>query len=197
MKKLFLIGAMAYALGMLTACNNNQTTSGSWNETTKEITYNDKIQNVFFGVPFGASRQEVVNRLTAQGFCEASNSTTTELSFYKFDLNGIKSFEFGDISWEVMYTSLTNNHLWNINFVKRYETKEQALTEYNSVLSKVSSKYIMTEESPARDPSIYKSYIGRTKNKQFVVLDIYYDLNAYFVSLAYLDKNYYEISDEL
>lgn len=190
----FLSLVVMCCIGFMSACNDNQTTVKSGADSSREIAYNDKIQNEFYGVSFGASRKELVDGFKSQGFYEASNSTATEMTFY---LAGIKPFEFGDMSWEVMYVSFANKHFYSIQFVKKFDTMEQAISEFNSIQSKLSSKYMMTEE-PSSDPNSYKSMVGRTKNKQFVVLECYRnDEGAKFVSLGYMDKNYYVVSDEL
>lgn len=107
-------------------------------------------------------RKELVDGFKSQGFYEASNSTATEMTFY---LAGIKPFEFGDMSWEVMYVSFANKHFYSIQFVKKFDTMEQAISEFNSIQSKLSSKYMMTEE-PSSDQIVIKVWLEeqRTNN---------------------------------
>lgn len=64
---LLLLGALSIAI---TSCNNggNNKTSESGTEKeeakTEEQPYNESIQNVFFGVPFGATCEEALEKLS-------------------------------------------------------------------------------------------------------------------------------------
>lgn len=84
MRKTFIIGAVLCAFGLMTACNNQTADDGADKATQEnEIIYNDKIQNTFFGVPFGASKEGVVSAFEKQDFYEDRYSTDERLSFKK------------------------------------------------------------------------------------------------------------------
>ena len=57
---------------MLCSCVNSSKGSSSnieeQQKVKKDTLYNDSIQGVFFGTPFGASKEEVVKNLEGHGF---------------------------------------------------------------------------------------------------------------------------------
>ena len=167
-KKLYVIAIIIASV--LCACKNgsNKQESSS-KESQQEEVFNKSIQNVFFGVPFGASKEELLDGFKKKGFYEGSYSTDSWLSFDKRESgpHDFKSerFSFGDMTWTHLHVSLANNQFYYIEFMDTHKTKETAMSNFTNVLNIVSTKYHMNEASP-RDSTVSKVYTGRTKNHQ-------------------------------
>lgn len=207
MKRTFIIESVACILCLMTACNNSQTTTDGGDKATpeREIVLNDKIQNTFFGVSFGATKDEVVSAFAEHDFYEDYYSTDSRLSFEKkTSQHGLKveRFSFGGLNWELLYVNLANNHFKSIEFANAFRTKESALKSFDNVLSAVSSKYQLYEE-PIDDTSSYKRFVGIAKyGGQWVIVHCYsYESVGYqrwvSVTLAYGDNSIISVSDEL
>lgn len=207
MRRIFIVGTIACVLGLMTACQNSQTTTDGEDTITPErdIAYNDKIQNNFFGVPFGATKDEVVSGFAKHDLYEDNYSTDSRLSFEKkTHRHGMKveCFSFGGLNWELLYVNLANNHFNSIEFTNAFKTKEAALKDFDDVLSAVSSKYQLYED-PLDDTSSYKRFVGRAKyDERWVVVHCYsYESVSYQrwvgVTLAYGDNSIVSVSDEL
>lgn len=207
MKTKTLLGIIVCAVGITAACtNNNQSAIDSSETKTRKIfEYNDKIQNTFFGVPFGSSKDEVVTGFAKHGFYEDYYSTNDRLSFKKKDggRHGItmNAFSFGGMNWKQLNVYLSNNQFNSIEFTKGHKTKESALECFDYVLSEVSAKYHLFE-SPVDDTTSYKRYVGLTKDDQWIIVHCYsYESVSHEryigVTLAYGDNNFDNVSDEL
>lgn len=208
MKKVLIICMVTFAFGLMTACNNtnntNQTPTEEGKETPQEIVYNDKIQNVFFGVSLGASKKEVVDGFLKQGFYENSYSTDSRLVFEKKSSRyaiPAEFYSFGGMNWKFLNVYLSNDHFQSIEFANPHKTKTSALESFNQVLSAVSAKYNLYEK-PSSDTSLYKRYIGETVDKQWVMVSCYsYESVSYErwygVALVYGDNKFVDVSDEL
>lgn len=204
MKKYYVIAIIiAYALCACENSSNKQENSSK--ESRQEEVFNKSIQNVFFGVPFGATKEELLEGFKKKGFYENSYSTDSWLSFDKRESgpHGLKYelFSFGDMTWEHLHASLANNRFYYIQFMNAHKTKEAALSDFTNVLNTVSTKYHMNEATP-RDTTVYSVYTGRTNNNQEVQV-FYYSYESVGhkrwigVSLIYADYNYDIVSDEL
>lgn len=207
MKKKTLLCAIICTTGIFVACNNSQTTTDGGDKATpeREIVLNDKIQNTFFGVSFGATKDEVVSAFAEHDFYEDYYSTDSRLSFEKkTSQHGLKEgrFSFGGLNWKHLCVNLANNHFKSIEFTNAFRTKESALESFDYVLSVVSSKYQLYEE-PMEDTSSYKRFVGRAKyGEQWVTVNCYsYESVGYQrwvgVTLAYGDNSIISVSDEL
>ena len=87
------------------SCKNGEEGTNQ-NTQEQKIVYNDKIQNVFFGVPLGATKEEVIEGFAKHDFYPESYSTDSRLIFYK---KSSKSYSFGDMNWRKIYINLSNN----------------------------------------------------------------------------------------
>ena len=173
------------------------------NTQEQKIVYNDKIQNVFFGVPLGATKAEVIEGFAKQSFRVGSYSTDSRLCFEKVDNYGykVKRYTFGDMDWDHLYVNISNNRFQSIEFQSAYKNKESAIDCFDGILSTVSKKYHMYED-PQADTTCYERYVGRTENNQWVILQCSsYESYAHDrwigVCLAYGDNKYDDVSDEL
>lgn len=182
MKKLFLL--LTLSLCML-SCG-------------KEIAYNDTIQDTFYGVKFGASREEVIKAFQKQGlYLDKSVSTNERLTFDPYG----SYFGFGGMDWQFVNVYLSNGKFCVIAFSYTPENKETALEDYEGVLEQVSSKYKVAE-LPIEDENVYKKSGGRTKDGRYIT--VYCDKTEsvdgemrYYVTLEYGNEKFEGVSNEL
>lgn len=191
----------------LVSCKNGATQNNEEENRSSKgqtVVYNEKIQNVFFGVSFGASKNEVVEGLAKHNLYENEYSTKTRLSFEpRASLYSLPKefFSFGGMNWHLLYVNMTNNCFRSIEFMDAYKAKESAMEDFEIVLSKVSSKYQMYEE-PLDDTTSYKRFIGKTNDNCWVLVHCFsYESVSHQrwigVKLAYGDDKYNGVSDEL
>ena len=188
----------------ITSCNNggNKTSESGTekNEMTKALAkkaLNKSIQNVFLGVPFGATYEEACEKLS-QDFWFGNMSTKNCLA--SRSKSGDK-ISFGGISWDYLYMHFSNNKFYSINLHNCFKTKESAMSNVNGLYSVVSKKYNM-KIVQENDTTIYAKAYGITKTNQEVVIACYsYESDEHErwigVSLRYTDWNFNGISEEL
>ena len=164
----------------------------------KEIAYNDTIQDTFYGVKFGASREEVIKAFPKQGlYLDKSVSTNEYLRFAPYG----SYFSFGGMSWQYVDVRLSNGKFWNIRFNLTPENKESALERYEGVLEQVSSKYNVAER-PIEDENVYKKSAGCTKDGKYVTIvsrkgESVGGEMRYYLTLSYKDEKIKGVSNEL
>ena len=192
---LFLITAL-----YLCSCNNNENTIKKENtKTSNPIKYNKNIQDEFFGVSFGASKDEIIKKFRNNGLIVDYEYTTD--NFLTFNKIGSERFSFGGMDWECLNVSLNNHQFYKIDFYTSHKTKESALSDFNNVFSKVSQKYYLYEE-PLNDTTILRKYVGRAYNNQWIMVSCFrYESfshrQLFGVWLTYGDNTYNMISNEL
>ena len=200
----YLVFSLIYLTIMLCSCVNSSKGSSSnieeQQKVKKDTLYNDSIQGVFFGTPFGASKEEVVKNLEGHGFVlNRYESSDVLLDF--FPTQGSR-FSFGNISWKMLDVLLSNNKFYYIRFINTNNDKASALSQFDEVFHAVSAKYYLNDYASG-DTTIYKMSVGYTKMQRGVfVICRRYESTAgniiYGTMLEYLDNNYYkEVSDEL
>ena len=124
---------------------------------------NDEIQTNFFGVEFGASREEVVKAVQENGF-KMNYSDDSYSSFVKE--NGSK-ISFGDMEWSFMSIDFYNDRFNKITFFSDdMKSKKDAEDEYNH------RKWLIEKKYSLEDYSDGTGAIGKTKEGQYV--RIYY-----------------------
>ncbi len=192
---LFLITAL-----YLCSCNNNENTIKKENtKTSNPIKYNKNIQDEFFGVSFGASKDEIIKKFRNNGLIVDYEYTTD--NFLTFNKIGSERFSFGGMDWECLNVFLNNHQFYKIDFYTSHKTKESALSDFNNVFSKVSQKYYLYEE-PLNDTTILRKYVGRAYNNQWIMVSCFrYESfshrQLFGVWLTYGDNTYNMISNEL
>lgn len=205
-KHTFIIGTLVCIMGLMTACNNDQTTAEDMDTTLptttkQEIVYNDHIQTHFFGFSFGDSPQVVKKKLDSAGLYThdkiAPNGRMAFRAGYPQD-----NFAFGGFSWDYCHPSFSNNRLFEIEFLKPFKTKEAAASYYNSLLNSLSEKYHMQIYYSTDSRDAYETYLGRTYNNQVVAVSYsrYESVGHeiwYGTFLTYADYNFYQENDEL
>ena len=199
-----------YILIMVAICANMVSCKSKDGESNtqvseKDIAYNEKIQDTFFGVPFGSTGEEVEAGFKKTGFYTNSNRTASILFFEPYGADS--KFSFGGLTWDYLRAQFSGDGIRNggkfysIQFCSAYKTKEAALSDFNSVMNALSNKYTLTKINPT-DTSTYKIYVGQTRNNQviYVVCRSYesYGHERWIgVELGYTDNNYNKVSDEL
>lgn len=187
----------------ITSCNkggNNKTSESGTEKNevkTEEQPYNESIQNVFFGVPFGATYEEACEKLS-QDFWFRNLSTKNRLVPYPKSGDKIS---FGGRSWDKLDMYFSNNKFYSIDLYNCFKTKESAMSSVNGLYSVVSQKYNM-KIVQENDTTIYAKAYGITKTNQQVVIECYsYESVGHErwigVSLRYTDWNFNGISEEL
>lgn len=181
----------------LASCNGKASSEQS---TKIDTLWNDKVQNVFFDTPFGASKDEVIKNFAKHGFSvmkKISNDKTLHFAY-----NKSKYYSFGGMSWEMLNVSLTNGKFSYITFYNASRDKSDAISKYNSLVDEVSKKYKLTCVE-CEDSTVYGKVVvfSKSGNKAEVSCDRSESVNKnifFYVSLSYCDTNLEnEVSDEL
>ena len=170
-------------------------------EHTKEA-FNDSIQGTFFGVPFGADKDELVNKFAERNLIPNIYISTED--FLTFQPIGGQRYTFGGLSWECLNVGLSNGKFFGIVFYNSLKDKAEAIQNGKSLLESISAKYKLTKEEP-KDSSTYMIYRGKSKKESEREVVVYVsryeavDKTIYYGTfLQYVDRKYEAaVSDEL
>ena len=193
---IFIIAAIVVILSSL-ACGGS---GCSQSKDKIDTLWNEKVQNVFFDTPFGASREGVIKNFAEHGFTlDKSISTDTRLAF---NYNKSKYYSFGGMGWEQLNVYLTNGKFSSIEFYTPSKDKAEAIDTYNSIVNELSGKYKLTTIE-SKDTTIYgkKAAFSKSNYSAWVVCYRYESVGKeifYTASLIYQhDRLINEVSDEL
>lgn len=143
----------------MTACKSNNNN----NQTALDTVWNESIQDEFFGVHFGATKKELLNKFAKHGIiCNYNVSTNTSLSMLS---NQGKYISFGDINWNGLNVYFNKNKFNSIQFYCSFKDKQEALHLYEKLKSMLSQKYKFTEMPPSQDSILYERAIALGKNQ--------------------------------
>lgn len=196
MKKLFLL--LTLSLFTLSFVNAQEEKTQEKKDFKKEFVYSENIQDTFFGVKFGASREEVIKAFEKEGlYLYNRSSNRDDLLFRRFGGN----IPFGGFNWDFVFAGFSNGKFVGIQFQYTPEYKETALSQFESVLSALSEKYKMNER-PIEDTNTYKYYLAVSEDEYVVAITCYKGESSggeirYYVNLEYLDAALYRPNDEL
>ena len=196
MKKLFLL--LTLSLFILSCDKAKEEKTQEKKDSEKEYVYSENIQDTFFGVKFGASREEVIKAFKKEGlYLNNHNSNKKNLSFQPYG----RDFSFGGSYWEYVDVNLSNGKFYGIIFGYTPEYKETALSQFESVLSALYSKYKMNEEA-FEDTNIYKWYTAKSKDGKAMAVQCSKKESSggqmrYYVNLVYGDSTLDKPNDEL
>ena len=196
MKKLFLL--LTLSLFTLSFVNAQEEKTQEKKDSEKEYVYSENIQDTFFGVKFGTSREEVIKAFEKEGlYLDNRNSNRDFLVF----LPSGRNIPFGGFNWDFVYAYFSNGKFYCIIFQYTPEYKETALNHFESVLSALSSRYKMNEK-PITDTNTYKCYTAKSKDRKVVAVDCKKEESSggemrYYVNLVYIDKTLDKSNDEL
>lgn len=164
----------------------------------KEVVYTDHIQDTFFGVKFGASKEELIEAFKQHNLYLNGYSTDSWLAFE----GRSKYFDFGGLNWSFVRVGFNNDKFYTISFLDTPENKVTALDRFERVFDELSKKYKMNE-LPIQDTNTYKRYNARTKDEKIMGVFCFKAESLggemrYYVSLDYYDEKLMkEVSDEL
>ena len=180
MKKLFLL----LTLSLITM-------SFVYAQEEKESKFSQKIQDTFFGVKFGTSSSDVIVAFENEELYFVEDFSSKDRLVFTSSKNPDVGLTFGRMTWHYVEVYLSNDTFYRIKFSYSPEHKETALKQFESMLSKLSSKYKM-HEMPIEDKNTYKDYAAIDKEDKIV--GISYSKNEgisgkfnYYVELEYVD----------
>ena len=169
-------------------------------EQTKEA-FNDSIQGTFFGVSFGADKDELVKKFAEKKLIPDKYSTGDFLSFQPI---GGQRYTFGGLNWEHLNVYLSDGKFYAILFYHTLKDKAAAIEEGQSLLNYISAKYNLAKEEP-KDSSTCLIYRGKSKKESerevAVYVSRYEAVNEtiyYGTFLQYVDRKFEAtVSEEL
>lgn len=197
MKKLFLL--LTLSLFILSCDKAKEEKTQENKDSKKEFVYSENIQDTFFGVKFGASKEEVIKAFEKEGLY--LNKHISNKDAFWFEPSG-GDISFGGYNWDYVCARFSNGKFYFIKFQCTPEYKETALSQFESVLSALSSKYKMNE-NPIEDTNTYKSYTAVSgEDEMGVAVQCSKKESSggemrYYVDLIYLDVALDKPNDEL
>lgn len=162
----------------------------------QEIVYSENIQNTFFGVKFGSSKEDVINAFEKKElYINKTSSSIENLNF----LPKNQYCTFGKKDWDVVSAIFSNNKFHQIIFMRFFSNKEIAIKYFATVFADLSSIYNMNN-MPAEHSNIYVNYTATTNDRKGVGLYLSEEQNSnketwFYISLFYYDNNF-TVSDE-
>ena len=170
-------------------------------EQTKEA-FNDSIQGTFFGVPFGADKDELVNKFAEKNLIpDMYISTEDFLTFHPIEG---QRYSFGGFDWEGLDVGLSDGKFYEICFYNALKDKAEAIKGGQSLYKTISAKYNLAKEEP-KDSTTYLIYRGKSKKeaeREVLVYVIRYESVSnsiyYGTFLEYIDRKFEAaVSEEL
>lgn len=163
MKKTTIFCFLALASFFMYGCGNSSNSENEANQEVKvDTVWNEKIQDEFFGVKFGASKQQVISALSKKGLTFNKQSSTND--FLHFLPSSGKYFSYGNLDWEHVDVNIQNDKFYRINFYTAHKDKQTAQNSYENLKSIVTQKYSFMDFQPA-DTTMYNASIALGKNK--------------------------------
>ena len=170
-------------------------------EQAKEA-FNDSIQGTFFGVSFGADKDELVNKFAEKKLIPNMYISTED--FLTFQPIGGQRYTFGGLNWECLNVGLSDGKFYAILFYNTLKDKAEAIQEGQSLLNSISAKYNLAKEEP-KDSSTYLIYRGKSKKESEREVAVYVsryeavDKTIYYGTfLQYMDGKFEAtVSEEL
>lgn len=168
-------------------------------EQSKEA-FNDSIQGTFFGVSFGADKDELVNKFAEKKLIPNMYISTED--FLTFQPIGGQRYTFGGLNWECLNVGLSDGKFYAILFYNTLKDKAEAIQEGQSLLNSISAKYNLAKEEP-KDSSTYLIYRGKSKKESEREVAVYVsryeavDKTIYYGTfLQYMDRKFEAIVSE-
>lgn len=170
----------------------------------EDLVYNDNIQGEFFGVPFGATIEEVIEGFAKHNLFPIKDSSTDAIEFRgKLHENGISfdNFSFGGFRWDSVVMFFSNRRFYYIRFVATHNDKVSALRNSFDVLEKLSNIYRMYHQKDYDSATLVR-HVGLGINRRNVILRCLASLTPAEniiakVWLDYYDDNFYTENNEL
>lgn len=183
------------------SCKNAKSGKASDIDSSKVDTlWNEKVQNVFFDTPFGASKREVIKNFAKHGV--SYNRVLSSEQRLVFDHMGSKYYNFGGMSWELLNVYIYDGKFSAISFYTPIKDKAEAISNYEGIADVLSKKYYLTTIEPD-DSTVYGVQCALSKSNIIAIVTCYRYESVekeifYTAELSYADTNIEEeVSDEL
>ena len=163
---------------------------------------NDKIQDTFFGVKFGASKYDVIKSFALHNlYVDNENNSDNIVTFIKKDSKyGAKNYSisFGGFDWDRINLGLVNNKFAYITFACIFLDKEYGLNLFESLLLTIARKYSIKQVMPNVTDGFLYRYEGYSKDFKCISIDfIQVNTNVYFTTITYQDFKFLNVSNDL
>lgn len=195
MKKAFLLLGIIIAAFIL-SCNGNSTKG---EKSSVDTIWNENVQNKFFGVSFGESKETLIETLKKEGFV-ANFATSTEVYVHFFPTKS-QYYSFGGCNWEMLNIIFSNDKFVGIEFMNSSKDKAEAMSQYEQLKKLLTNKYKETivEE---KDTTVYGQTVIFSKDTNADAACFRYESISknilIGVRLEYFSKKYYKgAEDEL
>lgn len=145
-----LLTALATTTLLLPSCvKKAESNEGSEEAQKVDTIWNEKIQDTFFGVKFGAPRQEVIDSLTAHGFTMDTDYSDNK-NFIHF-VPPTNHYSFGGLTFEHLNVYFNNDKFESIEFydccgeIKNKQAKNEAIANAENYANALDGKYKLTK----------------------------------------------------
>lgn len=181
----------------LCSCNKSNSGSSNKNEESVDTVWNDNVQDTFFGVTFGASKETLYESLKKEGFY-ANQATSTE-DYVHFFPTGSKYYSFGGYNWEMLDVTFSNNKFVGIRFMNSSKDKASAMSQYEQLNKSLTNKYKETVVEK-KDTTMYALTMIFSKDTNASAACFRYESIAknilIGVDLIYFSKKHYKSAEE-
>lgn len=153
-------------------------------ESKEEIVLNETIQDVFFGVKFGATVDEVI-----EGFAKYDLVPDGEMERERLYFVSKKSdcVCFGGFAFVFVEIRFHNGRFWQIKFCIPYENEKDAKRGTAYAVDRISEKYKMCDKKIFDNDTYLSSVYGVSIDKRRVAVSTMKIDGAYATSLEYSD----------
>lgn len=195
MKKAFLLLGIIIAAFIL-SCNGNSTKG---EKSSVDTIWNENVQDKFFGVSFGESKETLIETFKKEGFV-AGFATSTEEYVHFFPTKS-QYYSFGGYNWEMLDITFSNDKFVGIKFMNSSKDKAEAMSQYEQLKELLTNKYKETIVEK-KDTTVYGLTAIFSKDTYAIAACYRYESISknilIGVSLEYFSNKYYKgAEDEL
>ena len=193
MKKVFLLLGIIIPAFLL-SCNVNSTKG---KKVSGDTIWNKNVQDKFFGVSFGESKETLIEALKKEGFV-ANLELSTEEFVHFFPIKS-KYYSFGGYNWEILDITFSNDKFVGIRFMSSSKDKATAMSEYEQLNKSLTNKYKETIVEK-KDTTVYgQTVIFNKDTYAFAYCYRYESVSKNIligVTLEYFSKKYYKSAED-
>lgn len=195
MKKAFLLLGIIIAAFIL-SCNGNSTKG---EKSSVDTIWNENVQDKFFGVSFGESKETLIETFKKEGFVADLAISTEEIVY--FSPTKSKYYSFGGCNWEMLDITFSNDKFVGIRFMNSSKDRAEAMSQYEQLKKLVTNKYKETILEK-KDTTVYGQTVIFSKDTNAHAACYRYESISknilIGISLEYFSKKYYKgAEDEL
>ena len=153
-------------------------------ESKEEIVLNETIQDVFFGVKFGATVDEVI-----EGFAKYDLVPDGEMERERLYFVSKKSdcICFGGFAFVFVEIRFHNGRFWQIKFCIPYKTEKEAKTSTAVISDRISEKYKICDKKIFDNDTYLSSVYGVSIDNRRVAISAVAIDGVYATLLEYSD----------